>query len=170
MTYDEILEHVLALSQQDKRVVYQVLKRRFSLDGEYVEDLKADLIDAKRLAVDEDEKVLCWRGDEGGKETATTPQTPASCMPPHLVERIRAEQAAMESRGSADGERKTITALFTDLIRIDGLNRRTRSGRRSGEYRSRVATDDGRRASVRRLCRPSVRRWHLCAVWGARCA
>jgi hypothetical protein len=30
--------------------------------------------------------------------------------PKHLAERILAEQAAMESRGARDGERKTITA------------------------------------------------------------
>ena len=39
---------------------------------------------------------------------------------------IRAEQAAMESRGTADGERKTITALFADLkgstALIEGLD------------------------------------------------
>ena len=33
----------------------------------------------------------------------------------HLADRILAEQAAMESRGAQDGERKTITALFTDI-------------------------------------------------------
>ena len=33
----------------------------------------------------------------------------------HLAERILAEQAAMESRGAQDGERKTITALFADI-------------------------------------------------------
>jgi class 3 adenylate cyclase/predicted ATPase len=44
------------------------------------------------------------------------PQTldarPISYTPPHLAERIRAEQAAIEARGAAEGERKTITALF----------------------------------------------------------
>src|SRR5207249_1187294 len=40
---------------------------------------------------------------------------PVSYTPPHLAERIRAEQAAMEARGGSDGERKTITALFADL-------------------------------------------------------
>jgi class 3 adenylate cyclase/predicted ATPase len=35
--------------------------------------------------------------------------------PAHLAERIRAEQRALETRGSADGERKTITALFADI-------------------------------------------------------
>jgi len=32
-----------------------------------------------------------------------------------LAERILAEQAAMEARGSTDGEGKTITALFADI-------------------------------------------------------
>jgi len=40
---------------------------------------------------------------------------PSSYTPPHLADRIRAEQAAMEARGVTDGERKTITALFADM-------------------------------------------------------
>ena len=40
---------------------------------------------------------------------------PILYTPPHLVERILAEQAAMEARGATDGERKTITALFADI-------------------------------------------------------
>ena len=47
------------------------------------------------------------------------PQPPApgphTYTPPHLAERIRAEQAALEARGAVDGERKTITALFADI-------------------------------------------------------
>ena len=43
------------------------------------------------------------------------PQSPAPNPPPHLAERIRAEQAALEARGAVDGERKTITALFADI-------------------------------------------------------
>jgi hypothetical protein len=39
-------------------VSYRALKRRFALDDEYLEDLKAELIDAKRLAIAEDGKVL----------------------------------------------------------------------------------------------------------------
>src|SRR6266540_2277531 len=40
---------------------------------------------------------------------------PGLWTPPHLAERILAEQAAMEARGASDGERKTITALFADI-------------------------------------------------------
>lgn len=63
MTYDELLAQVVELLQRDKRVAYRVLKRRFGLDDEYVDDLKADLIKAKRLALDEDGEVLVWVGD-----------------------------------------------------------------------------------------------------------
>lgn len=41
--------------------------------------------------------------------------SPHTYTPPHLAERIRAEQAALEARGAVDGERKTITALFADI-------------------------------------------------------
>src|SRR5713101_6577505 len=56
----------------------------------------------------------------------SNPQPPVSYTPSHLAERIRAEQAAIESRGTPDGERKTITALFADLkgstALIEGLD------------------------------------------------
>src|SRR6266851_2703023 len=39
---------------------------------------------------------------------------PADYTPPHLAERIRAEQAQLESR-SGEAERKTVTALFADI-------------------------------------------------------
>ena len=61
-TFDEVLAQVIDLLRREGRVAYRVLKRRFALDDEYIEDLKADLIDAKRLAVDEDSKVLVWVG------------------------------------------------------------------------------------------------------------
>ena len=67
-SFAEIREQVLELLQREGRVAYRVLKRLFSLDDEYVEDLKADLIDAKRLAVDEDGKVLVWMGGAGTGE------------------------------------------------------------------------------------------------------
>src|SRR5215475_10911224 len=54
------------------------------------------------------------------------PRSPAAYTPPHLAERIRAAQAALEARGATEGERKTITALFADLkgstALIEGLD------------------------------------------------
>ena len=87
MTFDEALTQVTELLQCEDRVSYRALKRRFALDDEYIEDLKAELIDAKRLAVDEGGKVLVWVGDreiegetakqgEGEKERGAEPRTP----------------------------------------------------------------------------------------------
>ena len=62
MTFDEVLEQVRELLQSKGRVAYRALKRRFELDDEYLEDLKAELIDAEHVACDEDGKVLVWVG------------------------------------------------------------------------------------------------------------
>jgi hypothetical protein len=61
--YDGLLDQVLALLQQEKRLAYRVLKRRLQLDDETLEDLKDDLIYAKHLAMDEEGKVLVWVGE-----------------------------------------------------------------------------------------------------------
>ena len=42
---------------------YPALKRRFDLDDEYLEDLKAELIKAEGVAADEGGEVLVWVGN-----------------------------------------------------------------------------------------------------------
>jgi len=51
-------------------VTYRALKRRFALDDDYLDDLKGEIIKAKRLAVDEDDEVLVWTGGETKGEKA----------------------------------------------------------------------------------------------------
>ena len=119
MTFDEVLSQAQALLQREQRISYRGLKRRFALDDEYLEDLKEELIGAKRLATDEEGRFLVWMGASpvpgspfpiSGSHPLTPHSPPlAAYTPAHLAERIRAEQAAMEVRGLADGERKTIT-------------------------------------------------------------
>jgi hypothetical protein len=53
----------------------------------------------------------------GDFPSARSTPDPRSYTPKHLADRILAEQAAIESRGAQDGERKTITALFTSRAR-----------------------------------------------------
>ena len=50
-----------------------------------------------------------------GPESRVSAQPPSSYTPSHLADRIRAEQAALEARGTSDGERKSIIALFADI-------------------------------------------------------
>ena len=69
MTFDELLVQVVELLQRQGRVSYGALKRRFALDDDYLQDLKDELIDAQRLAADEDGKVLVWVGASVGQES-----------------------------------------------------------------------------------------------------
>jgi class 3 adenylate cyclase/predicted ATPase len=114
-----VSDQVAALLQQRGRLAYRMLKLQFHLDDEQLEALKEELIEVKELAVDKEGKMLVWKGAEGmpaPPSGAPSPaQPPASYTPLHLAERIRAEQAALEARGAAEGERKTITALFADI-------------------------------------------------------
>src|SRR4029453_16045771 len=70
MTFDEVLAQVTDLLQRQGRVSYGALKRRFALDDDYLQDVKGEIIDAQRLAVDEDGKVLVWVGEAKKGEKA----------------------------------------------------------------------------------------------------
>jgi transposase len=62
MLFDELLDRVLEMLQRRGRVSYRALKRQFDLDDAYLEDLKAEIIEVHRLAVDQDGTMLVWRG------------------------------------------------------------------------------------------------------------
>ena len=62
MTFYEVLAQVLELLQREGRVSYRALKLQFHLDDAYLEGLKEELIEAKRVAIDEGGKVLAWVG------------------------------------------------------------------------------------------------------------
>ena len=132
MKFSEIVTQTREWLQREGRVSYRALKLEFALSDDHLDVLKEELIDIQELATDKSGKMLVWISD--GQSPATPqpapaqpePQSPSTYTPQHLAERIRAEQAAMESRGAADGERKTITALFADLkgstALIEGLD------------------------------------------------
>lgn len=64
MKFSEVVAQTLTWLPRDGRVSYRVLKREFDLDAEFLEDLKAEIIEAKRLAVDENGKILVWVGKD----------------------------------------------------------------------------------------------------------
>src|SRR5262245_2228449 len=115
----EVIDRVASLLQQRGRLTYRTLKLQFELNEEQLAALKEELIEGQQVAADEGGKVLVWREARvvpAPTSSRSVPSpAPASYTPLHLAERIRAEQAALEARGAADGERKTITALFADI-------------------------------------------------------
>src|SRR6267142_757690 len=62
MTFEEVLNQAIALLQRQGRVSYRALKRQFDLDEAYVEDVKLELIEVHRVAVDQDNTMLVWTG------------------------------------------------------------------------------------------------------------
>jgi predicted ATPase/class 3 adenylate cyclase len=135
----EVLDQVVTLLRQRGRVTYRALKRQFALEDDFLEDLKAELFFAHPQVVEDSDQGLMWVGaspvpsskfqvpsQDGEPRTLNPELSPVSYTPPHLAERLRAEQAALEARSGTDGERKTITALFADLkgstALIDGLD------------------------------------------------
>ena len=68
MDFYDVLERVLAILQQHKRVTYRALQRQFDLDESYLEDLKAEIIEARQLAVDEGGRILVWTGAAGTRQ------------------------------------------------------------------------------------------------------
>jgi hypothetical protein len=104
MTFDEILGQVIDLLQRQGRVSYGALKRRFALDDDYLQDLKDELINAQRLAVDEDGKVLVWVGaslvpgskfqvQESPKSEVRSPESEAEVCFLKAIEVARKQQA-----------------------------------------------------------------------------
>src|SRR5262245_55166999 len=115
MTFDAVLAQVLDLLQRQGRVSYRALKRRFDLDDAYLEDLKAEIIKAQRLAIDEDGEVLLWAG-EAPPQRLILP-TPRPEKPPDPP----ADQATSLSppaagREAPEAERRQLTVLFCDLV------------------------------------------------------
>lgn len=112
MKFSEAVDQAIELLRRRERVTYRALKREFDLDDEALDDLKAEWIDAQRIARDEDSKVLVWVGnrglasrvqslESGGQERTSSAQTldpgPKDC---------RLEAA----------ERRQLTVMFCDLV------------------------------------------------------
>ena len=113
MTFDDLLAQILTLLQQQGRVSYGALRRRFGLDDTYLDDLKAELIDARRLAVDEDGRILVWTG------TTDAPPVLPSALPPLPARQdipLPPESVPSEVPAPQEAERRQLTVLVCDLV------------------------------------------------------
>jgi class 3 adenylate cyclase/tetratricopeptide (TPR) repeat protein len=110
MEFYAVLEQVLDLLRRRGRVSYRALKVQFNLHDDQLAALQDELIDAQRLARDEDGKVLVWMGDAAPTLPEREPDpAPRAYTPPHLTEKILTARRALE------GERKQVTVLFADV-------------------------------------------------------
>jgi class 3 adenylate cyclase len=99
--FDQVLREVTSLLLQHDRVSYRGLKRRFAVDDEYIEDIKAELIDGRAIAIDQGGTTLV-------RVSATATRAPS-------VEHEAAGRTA---------ERRQLTIMFCDLVNSTELSAR----------------------------------------------
>jgi class 3 adenylate cyclase/tetratricopeptide (TPR) repeat protein len=115
MTFDDLLANVLEILQRQGRVSYGALKRRFALDDAYLEDLKTEIIEAQRLAVDEEGRILVWTGTAAAPFAPVPTLQPAAATAPLTYTPSYLAEKILTSRSALEGERKQVTVLFADL-------------------------------------------------------
>jgi class 3 adenylate cyclase/tetratricopeptide (TPR) repeat protein len=111
MDFFAVVDQVIELLRSRGRVSYRAIKRQFTLDDAYLDDLKAEIIEVQQLAVDQDGTMLVWMTEPGTASPLASPpaREPRVYTPPYLAEKILTSKAALE------GERKQVTVLFADL-------------------------------------------------------
>src|SRR6266849_1763614 len=127
MKFSEVVAQTLAWLQREGRVSYRALKREFDLDDEFLEDVKAEIIEAKRLAIDENGKVLVWVGDplvaSNQFPVASSSQPPAPQTADSGLRTPDSNPQTLDPRRDA-GERRQLTVMFCDLVGSTALSAR----------------------------------------------
>jgi class 3 adenylate cyclase/tetratricopeptide (TPR) repeat protein len=113
MTFDELLAQVRELLQSKGRVSYRALKLQFNLDEEHLEGLKDELIEAERVAVDENGKVLVWVGNS--LESRVESQNKSKVQGPK-------SKAKTPNPELNTAERRQLTVMFCDLVGSTALS------------------------------------------------
>jgi class 3 adenylate cyclase/predicted ATPase len=116
MDFYAVLAQVMELLQPEGRVSYRALRVQFRLDDDQLEALKDELIEAKRLAVDERGRVLVWSGDAGPAEAPATPIAPAASPPDTQPDHPVPSVPPVTTPTAPDAERRQLTVLFCDLV------------------------------------------------------
>src|SRR5215510_13733831 len=122
MDFYEVLDQVVALLRIRGRLTYRALKYQFQLDDDGLEALKEELIQAQRLAADEDGKVLVWVGGVIGQESGNRRigESGKRGEEQQSVQTLDARRQTPDVR--YDGERRQLTVMFCDLVGSTALS------------------------------------------------
>jgi class 3 adenylate cyclase len=116
MTFEEILDHAIAMLQRRRRLTYRTLQLQFQLDETHLEALRDELIYGQRLAVDEAGRVLVWTGD-AETPLASAPLTSRPGPQPATPEPAQLQPAPPPAvPATPEAERRQLTVLFCDLV------------------------------------------------------
>ncbi len=128
MKFTELVGQVRSWLEREQRVTYRTMQREFELDDATLADLTAELIDAKRVAVDENGKVLVWIGaspvSSSTFQVSSAPQPPAPETPNPELQTSQSSDAGLRTRdaGQSAAERRQLTVMFCDLVGSTALS------------------------------------------------
>lgn len=120
MTFPELLVQVRELLQSKGRVSYRALKLQFNIDDEYLNGLKDELIEAERIAADEDGKVLVWVG--AAPVPSSEFQVSSSTQPLAPRTQDLGTPRPMLHAPRVEAERRQLTVMFCDLVGSTALS------------------------------------------------
>jgi class 3 adenylate cyclase len=117
MKFSEVVAQTLTWLQREGRVSYRALKREFELDDEFLEDLKAEIIEAKRLAIDENGKVLVWVGNSSLESKVQSLESEGQGQA-STVQTLDPRRQTLD----VAAERRQLTVMFCDLVGSTALS------------------------------------------------
>ncbi len=142
MRFFDLLAIVTALLRHRQRVSYRALKREFDLDDACLEDLRFELVQVERIALDQDGEILVWAGEGSATlERRASLPAPLVVRPRWCCRRSAASAClagfALPTIGgrrpgslpaaepvASDAERRPLTVMFCDLADSTALSAR----------------------------------------------
>jgi class 3 adenylate cyclase/predicted ATPase len=109
MNFEEVLNQTIQMLARQKRVSYRALKRQFGLDDAYLEDLKFEIIEVHRVAIDRDQMMLVWVGKPEDSQELTQRMD----LPRRRSSKNKNSQFV---RYFSEAERRQLTVMFCDLV------------------------------------------------------
>src|SRR5713101_2042236 len=116
MDFYEVLDKVVDLLRSRGRVTYGALKLQFGLTDEQLAVLKDELIDAQRLASDEQGRILVWTGNAAVPPSSPPPSSPHASQPATPEAVFLQTEPPPRASSAPDAERRQLTVLFCDLV------------------------------------------------------
>src|SRR5262245_37718747 len=115
MTFDDILDQIIALLKRQGRVSYSALKRRFDLDDDYLKDLKDEILYVHPV-IDDEGRGLVWTGVSATAQEVTA--NPAQATQPQAAQDQPSSQGAplLTAPPLPDAARRQLTVMFCDVV------------------------------------------------------
>src|SRR5215510_1395486 len=123
MDFYEVLDQVVVLLRQRGRLTYRALRYQFQLDDDGLEALKEELIEAQRVAADDNGKVLVWVCEGAKQETEKRGigESDKRGEEQQAVQTLDARRQTLDS-ARPEAERRQLTVMFCDLVGSTALS------------------------------------------------